>query len=65
MLKNNDESMGSRITIEDGFYVLRFQNDTTEVATELEKLTQVLFNSTFVLKGKVILFLMMATMFLM
>ena len=52
MLKNNDESMGSRITIEDGFYVLRFQNDTTEVATEVREINSSFIQFHFCVKGQ-------------
>ena len=52
MLKNNDESMGSRITIEDGFYVLRFQNDTTEVATEVREINSSFIQFHFCIKGQ-------------
>jgi|TARA_B110000238_G_scaffold52493_1_gene57271 AraC-like DNA-binding protein len=52
MLKNNDQSMGSRITIEDGFYVLRFQNDTTEVATEVREINSSFIQFHFCVKGQ-------------
>ena len=52
MLKNNDESMGSRITIEDGFYVLRFQNETTEVATEVREINSSFIQFHFCVKGQ-------------
>ena len=52
MLKNNDESMGSRITIDDGFYVLRFQNDTTEVATEVREINSSFIQFHFCVKGQ-------------
>jgi AraC-like DNA-binding protein len=52
MLKNNDESMGSRITIEDGFYVLRFQNDRTEVATEVREINSSFIQFHFCVKGQ-------------
>tara|TARA_B110000977_G_C10982585_1_gene456728 strand:- start:87 stop:974 length:888 start_codon:yes stop_codon:yes gene_type:complete len=52
MLKNNDESIGSKITIEDGFYVLRFQNDTTEVATEVREINSSFIQFHFCVKGQ-------------
>ena len=52
MLKNNDQSMGSRIRIEDGFYVLRFQNDTTEVATEVREINSSFIQFHFCVKGQ-------------
>jgi len=44
--------MGSRITIEDGFYVLRFQNDTTEVATEVREINSSFIQFHFCVKGQ-------------
>ena len=52
MLKNNDESNASRITIEEGFYVLRFQNDTDEVTREVREINSSFIQFHFCLKGQ-------------
>ena len=51
MLKNNDESNASRMTIEEGFYVLRFQNDTNEVTREVREINSSFIQFHFCLKG--------------
>jgi len=52
MLKNNDESSASKMTIEDGFYVLRFQNDTDEVTREVREINSSFIQFHFCLKGQ-------------
>ena len=52
MLKNNDESNASRMTIEEGFYVLRFQNDTNEVTREVREINSSFIQFHFCLKGQ-------------
>ncbi|MDG1057729.1 MAG: AraC family transcriptional regulator [Flavobacteriaceae bacterium] len=52
MLKNNDESNASRMTIEEGFYVLRFQNDTDEVTREVREINSSFIQFHFCLKGQ-------------
>jgi len=52
MLKNNDESNASRMTIEEGFYVLRFQNDTDEVTREVQEINSSFIQFHFCLKGQ-------------
>jgi len=52
MLKNNDESNTSRMTIEEGFYVLRFQNDTDEVTREVREINSSFIQFHFCLKGQ-------------
>ena len=52
MLKNNDESNASRMTIEEGFYVLRFQNDTNEVTREIREINSSFIQFHFCLKGQ-------------
>ena len=52
MLKNNDESNASRMTIEEGFYVLRFQNDTDEVIREVREINRSFIQFHFCFKGQ-------------
>jgi len=52
MLKNNDESNASKMTIEEGFYVLRFQNDTNEVTREVREINSSFIQFHFCLKGQ-------------
>ena len=52
MLKNNDESNTSRMTIEEGFYVLRFQNDTDEVTREVREINSSFIQFHFCMKGQ-------------
>ena len=52
MLKNNDESNASRMTIEEGFYVLRFQNDTDEVTREVREINSSFIQFHFCMKGQ-------------
>ena len=52
MLKNNDESNASRMTIEEGFYVLRFQNDTNEVTREVREINSSFIQFHFCMKGQ-------------
>ena len=52
MLKNNDESNTSRMAIEEGFYVLRFQNDTDEVTREVREINSSFIQFHFCLKGQ-------------
>jgi AraC family transcriptional activator of pyochelin receptor len=52
MLKNNDKSNASRMTIEEGFYVLRFQNDTNEVTREVREINSSFIQFHFCLKGQ-------------
>ena len=52
MLKNNDDSNASRMTIEEGFYVLRFQNDTNEVTREVREINSSFIQFHFCLKGQ-------------
>jgi AraC family transcriptional activator of pyochelin receptor len=52
MLKNNDESNASRMTIEEGFYVLRFQNDTDEVTRQVQEINSSFIQFHFCLKGQ-------------
>ena len=52
MLKNNDESNTSRIAIEEGFYVLRFQNDTDEVTREVREINSSFIQFHFCMKGQ-------------
>jgi len=52
MQKNNDESNSSRITIEDGFYVFRLQNDTDQVARELHDISSNYIQFHFCMKGE-------------
>ena len=52
MFKNNDESNASRMTIEEGFYVLRFQNDTNEVTREVREINSSFIQFHFCLKGQ-------------
>jgi AraC family transcriptional activator of pyochelin receptor len=52
MLKNNDESNASRMTIEEGFYVLRFHNDTDEVTREVQEINSSFIQFHFCLKGQ-------------
>ena len=52
MLKNNAESNASRMTIEEGFYVLRFQNDTNEVTREVREINSSFIQFHFCLKGQ-------------
>ena len=52
MLKNNDESNASRMTIEEGFYVLRFQNETNEVTREVREINSSFIQFHFCLKGQ-------------
>ena len=52
MFKNNDESNASRMTIEEGFYVLRFQNDTDEVTREVREINSSFIQFHFCMKGQ-------------
>ncbi len=52
MLKNNDESNTSRMAIEEGFYVLRFQNDTDEVTREVREINSSFIQFHFCMKGQ-------------
>lgn len=52
MQKNNDESNNSRITIEDGFYVFRLQNDTDQVTRELHDISSNYIQFHFCMKGE-------------
>lgn len=52
MHKNNDESNNSRITIEDGFYVFRLQNDTDQVTRELHDISSNYIQFHFCMKGE-------------
>ena len=52
MFKNNDESNVSRMTIEEGFYVLRFQNDTDEVTREVREINSSFIQFHFCMKGQ-------------
>ena len=52
MVKNNDESNASRMTIEEGFYVLRFQNDTDEVTREVREINSSFIQFHFCIKGQ-------------
>lgn len=52
MQKNNDESNNSRITIEDGFYVFRLQNDTGQVTRELHDISSNYIQFHFCMKGE-------------
>ena len=52
MLKNNDESNASRMTIEEGFYVLRFQNDSDEVTREVREINSSFIQFHFCMKGQ-------------
>lgn len=52
MQKNNDESNNSRITIEDGFYVFRLQNDTDLVTRELHDISSNYIQFHFCMKGE-------------
>ena len=52
MFKNNDESNASRMTIEEGFYVLRFQNDTDEVTREVREINSSFIQFHFCIKGQ-------------
>ena len=52
MLKNNDESNASKMTIEEGFYVLRFQNDTDEVTREVREINSSFIQFHFCMKGQ-------------
>jgi AraC family transcriptional activator of pyochelin receptor len=52
MLKNNDESNASRMTIEEGFYVLRFHNDTDEVTRQVQEINSSFIQFHFCLKGQ-------------
>ena len=52
MFKNNDESNASRMTIEEGFYVLCFQNDTDEVTREVREINSSFIQFHFCMKGQ-------------
>ena len=52
MFKNNDESNASRMTIEEGFYVLRFQNDSDEVTREVREINSSFIQFHFCMKGQ-------------
>tara|TARA_B100000780_G_scaffold44874_1_gene27934 strand:- start:95 stop:979 length:885 start_codon:yes stop_codon:yes gene_type:complete len=52
MFKNNDESNASRMTIEEGFYVLRFQNDSNEVTREVREINSSFIQFHFCMKGQ-------------
>ncbi len=52
MFKNNDESNASRMTIEEGFYVLRFQNNINEVSREVREINSSFIQFHFCLKGQ-------------
>lgn len=52
MIKNNDKSISSKIIIEEGFYVFRFQNDTTEVTNEVREINSSFIQFHFCIKGQ-------------
>ena len=52
MFKNNDESNASRMTIEEGFYVLRFQNNINKVSREVREINSSFIQFHFCLKGQ-------------
>ena len=51
MAKNNDKSISSKIEIDEGFYVLRFQNDTSEVTNEVREINSSFIQFHFCIKG--------------
>jgi AraC-like DNA-binding protein len=51
MDKNNDKSISSKIEIDEGFYVLRFQNDTSEVTNEVREINSSFIQFHFCIKG--------------
>ena len=51
MYKNNDKSLRLRTEIEDGFYVMRFQNDSAEVIRETQEMSSTYIQFHFCTKG--------------
>ena len=56
MHKNNDKSSALKTEIEEGFYVMRFQNDSAGVVRETRNMIVTVFNSIFVQKDMEISF---------
>ena len=57
MHKNNDKSLTLKTEIEEGFYVMRFQNDSPEVVRETQDMSSNYIQFHFCTKGTEISFL--------
>jgi len=51
MHKNNDKSLALKTVIEEGFYVMRFQNDSAEVIRETREMSSNYIQFHFCTKG--------------
>ena len=51
MSENNDKSSNAKTPIEEGFYVLRFQNDTNEITREVREINSNFIQFHFCIKG--------------